>query len=521
MSTSDSRGPKAAGGRWGASDRRRFAVEVLMMVALAAVLFVGMNLLASKLLARFPWLRADLTEVRLHSLDPTTRDFLATTDPSMDVKVIFKGLARTRAAARLESQAFQSVVDLLGEYRLIAPGIEVEVIDVDREPRRAQLLAERLDLRNLRPDDISRVVLRKGERRIDLSMRQLVNLDYGDGRKPPRLIGIPAEQEITAALVALSEEEAPTIGFLVGQGGGRIDDAEATGFSIFAETLERIGFEARALDLAARSDVPSGMAAVVLPGLRSDLTEEELAALARYAEDGGRVLLLISPEVDAPRLDAWLDDFDFGLLEGDLVAVDRRQSHILQGWDQVQVSQGITAFHPITKPLARKGVRLYLGRTRPLVLERDDNTIRPVSLLKSGSQDRSESFVARLVEGRSLVGQLEFDPEIDVFTGAEMDYGFAVEKAGASGTARVAAVGCSSFLSNALILEGANQDFLVSAINWLVDREVAIELPSRSDLDRTIALTSENDRRILLLFVAGLPSLALAIGFGTWWRRRR
>jgi len=521
MSPGEAVHSRSAKTTWGASDRWKFAAQVATMIALAAVLVVGTNLLASKLLARFPWLRADLTEVRLHSLDPTTRDFLSRTDPSVDVTLIFKALGRTRAAARLESQAFQSVVDLLGEYQLIAPGIDVEVVDVDREPRRAQLLAERLDLRNLRPDDISRVVLEKGDRRIDLSFRQLVELDYGDGRRPPRLIGIPAEQEITAALVTMSEEDVPAIGFLVGQGGARIDDDGAAGFEILAETLERIGFEARPLDLAARRDVPPDMAAVVLPGLRADPTAADLDALARYAARGGRLLLLLSPEVDAPRLDAWLDRYDLGLLDGDLVAADRRQSHILQGWDQIQVSQGITAFHPITQPLARKGVRLFLGRTRPIVRERGDPTIRPVPLLKSGSQKREEAFAVRLLPDRSLVGQLEYDEEQDFHPGAELDYAFAVEVAGASGTARVVAVGCSAFLSNSLILEGANQAFLVSAINWLVNRDVDIALPPRSDLDRTIPLTAENDRRILLWFVGGLPALALLFGLGTWWRRRR
>lgn len=516
---------------WGSRDRKKVAANVLVLVAAALILMVGLNVLARKMLTRFPWMRTDLTEVQLHALSPTTKALLDGQDPDAKVYVILKSVARTRGQRRVESLAFRRILDLVAEYKLYAPGLRVETIDVDRDPKMAQQISERLELRQLKPQDVTRVAMISGDRRRDVKLNEMVTLNWGTEQAPPSIVSFHAEAALTSALVQVLNANPPQVYFLLGHGeGDPASDHAQNGFSKARELIERIGLEVKVLDLDARREVPRDAAALVIAGLRSDLPEPEARALQEYFKNGGRGLFLIPPMVDVPNLGEVLAPFNLELMEPDLIALDKTQSQFGKDWSELAILQGITAYHPITEPLYMSGVRVYLGATRPLVKVMNDTTVTPVPLLKCTSRERSESFAFRLSPDRLPRGRwsdLSFDPEIDVHTPLELDLAYAVEAPGTGGTARLVVVGSSNFLSNARVAdaraaEGANQEFLVNTINWLVDRKIVVGgITPRADLDRTLAMTEDNDRLFLIFFVGALPGLAGLLGLVTWMVRRK
>lgn len=508
---------------WSGRDRRRLALQVGVLVVAALVLVVGTNVLAKHLLTRFPWMRADLTEVKLHSLTEVTRDLLDSQRPEAKITIVFKSLGRTRSQVAAEQQALARLLDLLGEYRLLAPGLEVTTVDVDREPSRARDIAERLELRELQPADISRIVVEAGDRRRDIPQREWVSIDYGDARRPASIVAFPAEDALTSALVHVLDPTPPQVHFLTGHGEGDPESEDpARGFSRARELLEQIGLDVRVLDLAARGAVPDDAAAVVVAGVRTDFTELEVDALSEYLRRGGRGLFLLDPEVTLPNVRGLLRPYNLGLMDPDLIVIDSKQHPIGVDWDELAIKQGITGYHPITEPLSMQGFRIHLGRTRPIRKLVVDTTISPVSLLKTATRDRDLSFLMRLTEDRSVrVRKVEFDEELDYHDGLEFDMAFAVESPGSEGTARLVTFGSSSFASNARIRQGVNEQLFVNTANWLVDREFRLGIPPRTDLDRTFVMTEENDRKYLLLFVAGIPGLAGLLGIATWVVRRR
>ncbi len=508
---------------WGGRDRRRLALQVVVLVLVAMVFVVGTNMLAKHLLTRFPWMRADLTEVKLHSLSDTTRGLLESQQPDADITVVFKSLGQTRSQVTAEQEALARLLDLLGEYRLLAPGLNVTTVDVDRDPSRARDIADRLELRELQPAEVSRVVVEAGGRRRDIPQAAWVSIDYGDGRRPASIVAFPAEDALTSALVHVLDPTPPEVHFLTGHGEGDPDAEDpAHGFSQARELLEQIGLEVRTLDLAARGEVPDEAAAVLVAGVRSDFTKAEAEALAAYFRRGGRGYFLLDPGVALPNVRELLRPYNLTLMDPELIVIDSKQHPIGADWDELAIKQGITGYHPITESLSMTGRRVHLGRSRPIRRTVVDTTMSPVSLLKTATRERDLSFLMRLTEDRSVrVRKVEFDEERDYHDGLEFDLAFAVESPGSEGTARLVTFGSSSFASNARIRMGANQQLFVNVANWLVDREFRLGIPPRTDLDRTFVMTEENDRKYLLLFVAGIPGLAALLGIATWVVRRR
>jgi len=512
--------PRSFGGR----DRRRLAIHVLVLVSAAFVLVVGLNVFTRKLLVRYPFLRADLTEVKIYSLSEPTRSFLERQDPGAKIYAIYKRTPGRGTAAshlqRVEALAFGRVLNLLDEYRLLAPAVEYELVDVDRDPVRAQEIAKRLDLRPVRPEEWSRLVVVSGERRRDLLLREMVTLNPGSSRSLPSVASFRAEDAITSALIQVAVEAPPRVYFLFGHGEGDPEsENEREGWSEAGTLLERAGLEVRTLDLARRGEVPGDAAAIVVAGPRADLGGSEAAALARYLARGGRALFLLDPEVAIPTIEELLAGFNLDPADPDVVAIDKSQFQLGRRVDHLDLSGGVTRYHPITEPIAAQRLRLSLTRTRPILEVLQDSTLMPVSLLKLSP----DGFGARLLPGRRLGGlEVELDEEHDLTSQDGLDVGVAVEAPGSSGTARLVVLGNSALFSNALIDYGpGNAHLLVNIANWLVERDFDLGIPSNSDLDRTIALTRENDRRFLALFVGGLPALALALGLVTFLVRRR
>jgi hypothetical protein len=174
---------------WGTRKRFRLAVQVAVLVAAAVLLVVAVNVLARKLIVRFPGLRLDLTEVRLHSLQPPTADVLRGLDRDVRIVGIFKTWAWPNAPAEMQRELtsvqrslYRRIIDLLREYSLRSPRIRLDLVDADADPRNAQRLAEELELDPKRRDETTRVVLLCGERRRDL----LLSIPARGGGRLPR-----------------------------------------------------------------------------------------------------------------------------------------------------------------------------------------------------------------------------------------------------------------------------------------------------------------------------------------------
>jgi ABC-type uncharacterized transport system involved in gliding motility auxiliary subunit len=80
--------------------------------------------------------------------------------------------------------------------------------------------------------------------------------------------------------------------------------------------------------------------------------------------------------------------------------------------------------------------------------------------------------------------------------------------------------GDSDFVSNGA-LAGGNQDLFMSALNWLIDREVLMAIAPKPLEEVKLELTRRQLSRLFWINVVGLPFVAVLAGLLVWfWRRK-
>ncbi len=85
---------------------------------------------------------------------------------------------------------------------------------------------------------------------------------------------------------------------------------------------------------------------------------------------------------------------------------------------------------------------------------------------------------------------------------------------------RIVVFGDSDFASNSGLNIPGNRDLFMNSVNWLAQQENLIAIRPRDPQDRRVTLTRDQQFRIFLITVLGIPGIILLAGVQTWWRRR-
>ena len=88
---------------------------------------------------------------------------------------------------------------------------------------------------------------------------------------------------------------------------------------------------------------------------------------------------------------------------------------------------------------------------------------------------------------------------------------------------RVVVVGDSDFASNAALTSGVggNRDFVMSALNWLVEREALLAIAPKPPQELRLDMDGGQIRMAYLIMVAGMPAIGAVIGLLVWLGRRQ
>ena len=68
---------------------------------------------------------------------------------------------------------------------------------------------------------------------------------------------------------------------------------------------------------------------------------------------------------------------------------------------------------------------------------------------------------------------------------------------------------------------GGNSDLFMSALNWLLDREVLMAIAPKPVEEVKLSLSRKQLRGMFWLNVAAIPAFAVVLGLLVWMRRRK
>jgi hypothetical protein len=411
--------------------------------------------------------------------------------------------------------------DLLLVMAHVNPLLKIAAIDPDRDPTLAR--RQGIDLYN------AAVIEASGE---------------GPTGAPRRvLVQTTDETEIAIGMQRVLRGEAITLCFLEGHGelpmdnfeyhthlesvGGHSHGSAASqvvempghGVGRLRRALEAQGYAARKLVLATAGAVPQECALVIDASPRTTFLPGESAALRRYLQQGGSVLLMLDLgfvlEPELARLVA-----DLGLRAEQQAVVDPL-SHYSTDPEMVAVT-GYDP-HPVTRGLS---LTFYPG-IRPFTLLQPAGDLRAIPLLQS-SRDSYTRTVApvetRAVEplGGTGGGTAGDSETAAVPVAGPRVLGAAIEGSLPGGTAalRAIVIGDGDFASNSFLPFMANGDLLLSAVRWLAHEERTTTIATRIPVPPLVALTAAQWRTVFLITVVGLPLAVVVLGSVVWWRRR-
>ena len=475
------------------SDRTRrglLRANVAVAVVLGLAIFGMANVLSWRHYERFNWSRrpfARLSDASRRQLEAVAQDI------------------RFVVLMRPDHEAFRGTEALLREYAARAPNVAVEFADPDRDRARTEQLVAQYGWTG--GEGVAVVI---GGRHQIVPADELV--EYGAPAAPddPPRRTFRGEALFGRAIQALTQDARPVVCFLQGHGERAPDDFDRhAGYSRIAAHLRNANLDVERLDLGEAKTVPNRCAVLIVAGPVKEFAPFEIALLRDYLTRKGRLLLLLdarTPTGLEPLLRDW------GVELGDDVVVD--EAHTLSG-RELHVST--YPAHAITAPLKNLASVFFLPRSvraRDPEPGADKPTVVPLATCSSSGWAEFDPDDPAA----------HFDPQVDL--PGPLPIAVAVERGPVPGVhvqirpTRLVVVGDSDFASNGGLM-GANADFFLNAVRWLLECDGSFAAVPAAFEELRLVLDARQLRHLFWIAGVALPGAVALLGFWAAWRRRR
>ncbi len=458
----------------------RYGSSALFSTALVVAILGMLGFLSTRYHHRFDW-----SEQKVHSLTDQSEKLLAGLE--QDVKVV----------------AFFPSLD--------APGVR-GLLD------RFAYASERFDVTYADPNERPDLLARAGLSREELG-QGVLHVTLGDESVQVREV---TEEKVSNALVKLSRTGEKRVYFLEGHNERAVSGeaaAEKQSFGRAAEALRNENYQVETLLLAATGDVPDDADVVVVAGATRPLLDPEQAALQRYLERGGTLLVMIDP-----RANTDLGDLvrTWGVDLGDDIVVDR--SLALFGRATSPFAQSYDPDHEITKDM-RETALFHVVRS-----VRNGEGADFTELVHTGDASWAERDLDTFFgEGVAEFGDGDLEGPVSVAVAGTLSFETDAAPPDAAGgndaevgslDARVAVFGDVDFASNELVEASGNSDLFVNTVNWLMGDIEAISIRPKLSRASRFQLSNEQFLRIRTLSLFAIPQVLALAGVFVWWSRR-
>jgi ABC-type uncharacterized transport system involved in gliding motility auxiliary subunit len=471
-------------------------------IALAAALLVGVNYLSAR-----HWTRGDWTKAKIYSLSETTKKVVAGLKKPVRITVFM-----TRA-----SRLFVPVRELLTRYKALSPNIQVEELDPERNPARAEQLVKEFGVKQ------ATVVFRSGDKKKYVEEDKLAEFDFSGAQfgGPAEVKAFKGEEQFTSALLAVTEEQAAKIYFTAGHGEVSTDSRErGRGFAEAKQLLERDNLSVGVWNCLGKSDLPPDAGAIIVAGPRTGFLEPETGALDKYLAGGGHVLVMADPVLPGPGSPP--SDYGLGKLLADRgvklgvdLVVDPANAVPLVGPETLIANR--YGSHPIVRPLSGENLPTVFPLARSV--QKTDPPVTDfsyTSLVETTAEGWGETSLNKLeTEGAVKDDKDTKGPVTIVAAVAPSD-----EKKAGDKALRLVVAGNSRFAVNASIGNGGNANLFLNTIHWLVGQEKLVGIAPKTIEQGSLTLSQSQVSRIGLLTILGMPAFAVILGIWVWYRRR-
>ena len=385
-----------------------------------------------------------------------------------------------------QSTRFQQGKDLLDQYANLSPKVHVDYVDSDKNPELARAA---------------------GVREFGTAVVQI-----GDKKETAKSM---TEEGITGAFIRDLKGATRTVCFVGGSGEHAIDDTERDGFSQFKDLVSKDEYQARAIDLLQKAEVPTDCTTVVIAGPTHDYLQPQVDAIKSYVENGGRAFFMFDPPVQ------------FGRSQ---VATNDALTNLLQSWGVTLDKDIILDLNPMGQ-LAGLGPQVALVTTysgQPIVSQMRGSAVGFPLSRSMQIKNADKTSVEKLFDSSSssLATYNLSSPEVSVADPNNRKGPLTIAAAGTYNTGkqnsqgRFVVTGSSSWAANRFLGFNGNSDLALNALNWLASDEDLISIRPKQQEDRRVTMTKAQLILVRAISQFVLPLMVVIAGTLVWWKRR-
>lgn len=485
----------------------RYGSLSVVLTVVAILLVMAVNWAFGAIEDRFAW-SIDLSYNQKFSISDQTKEVVQGLD--QDVKIF------TLLQENSNSTLGTMIDEMLTRYQALGH-ITVENLDIVANPTAAARF--QTDDTSLSVNSI--VVSNADESKFRvISSTDMYDREYGyDSNYQMTLTknDFIGERAVTSAILYVTSEDTPIVYMLQGHG-----EVSYSNMSQVTEALQAQNYETKALELSDSSVTLESGDVVMVVAPTNDLTNEEYDILKNFMDNGGRLYYASQYGLTAETLtnfNALLNLYgltvDSGLVVEDVSASGRYYRQQLMLMPSIALTDSDGNELAITKAFDSSSY-LVLPQCQAIrTPEMKQSGIVYTNVLTTSDKAYIKSNVT---ENTTIDRQAE--DETGTFNIAvsanKTDYDDDTK------SSRVFVVGNAYFLaSDGYFSAYDNSKLLISPMEWLVNRDTSVYVPSKSMGSYTMSIPDNTTYQILTVTViVAIPVIILLIGFIVWRRRR-
>jgi ABC-type uncharacterized transport system involved in gliding motility auxiliary subunit len=401
---------------------------------------------------------------------------------------VIKGLKQDATVTYFDRKSgFATGRTLLDRYRNLSNKINVQYVDIERQPTLAQ----------------SYGVRSAGTAFVEYNGRKEQAKDF-------------TEEGITGAFLKVLKG-VRTVCFVKGSGERSLDGGTGDSVGNFKKLLERDNYATEAFTLIDKTAIPASCSVTIVAGPQNDYTPNEVNAIQTSVQNGGRVLLALDPPLNFGRMHM-----------ADNIAL----TDLLSKW-------GVTVDRDLVLEENPVGQMFGLGAETPLVSNYGDQPIvndlkdhitgfQVVRSLQIKNGDKTTVTKLFSTSDAAIATTNLNKPPADVNPADTRKGPFILGAAGTYDTGkpndpgRFVVVGNSSFLDDSGIGVAfqANRDLALNIINWLSSDEDLISIRPKPEDNRSFNATTSQMATFEYTVLFAIPLMIIVIGIAIYLKRR-
>lgn len=466
--------------------RRAFRVGGYSIVAMALCLaiVVVVNLLVGAIPSVYT--KIDLTEDSLYTLSEQTKKLLAGLDQDVTISWV------------VQSGAEDTLIEeLMDRYSSLSSRITTKKIDPVANPSL---------LRDYQSQGIGNnsLLVQSGDVTRHIGYDEIVVSDYTnyyvDGSITQSFDG---ESALTSALDYVTNDDLPVVYQLTGHG-------EMTLTSTLASTIEKENMSLQSMSLLSLEAVPEDADAVLVIAPQHDISAEEAERLLAYLRQGGN-LLLVSEYTgeEMPNLMGLMAEYGANVVDG--IVIEGDANHML--WDTPHYLLPDIAPHTVTDPLIDGGYYALMPVAQGIETETIRDTLSITALLSTTSSAFSK------LAGYDMSTYEKEEGDID----GPFALGVAISEPTEESNTQIVWFTSAQMLDSGVnqTVSGANEDLLINALGWMVERENSISIRSKNLMAEALIVPAGDASRWSIVMIGVIPLAVLAVGILVVVKRRR